>query len=283
MQKYVNKCEVMVNAVQRSGHHAFILELLAATDSHLFLNCVKGERIYFPRFIRANPADRFVTDMQLSLEAEMSDQKAEKKLVVYNTELCLTDEALAIFRSPVKQAALGESERKFFVTWLRDPLNNMASFFNRVGAFRAAERRKLGISIAQDDKIIKAKKIWCDHWAAIRKGEDHIGLIFNLWMRDDAYRADFFARLGLSPPPRASETSRWGVGSSFAKYEHGQAAPEANDLETRCDRFMRNPQFHEVFADEPFAEAIDSFFAAFPQLASLEERWARLRMASLGR
>ena len=47
MQRYVNKCEVMVNAVQRSGHHAFILELLAATDRHLFLNCVKGERIYF--------------------------------------------------------------------------------------------------------------------------------------------------------------------------------------------------------------------------------------------
>jgi hypothetical protein len=283
MTDFTNDREIMVNALQRSGHHAFILEIFQTTERYCFLNCIRDEKVYHRRYILTDPKERFLNDMNLDLGKEISGEKEKKNLIIYNTEMMSTLDARRMFDSPVLQDAVGSSRRRYFVTWLRDPLNNIASLFQTARRLTAAG--KLSGPVSLQPRLHDARCLWQDHWRLIKQetssSNEKIGLVFNRWLRDDQYRKAFYDEIDQAMPDRVSETSRWGRGSSFSRYEKGQPAPSPTELESRCDHFIDDPEYQVLFADRQFMIEVDSFFDAHPELDSLSVRWDRLRKAAL--
>lgn len=265
----------MVNALQRSGHHAFVMELLSSTDQHCFLNCISNAKVYRRKFIEGKPDERFGNDMNLDLDAEISGPKARKNLIVFNTEMYASQDAQGLFESPMLQANIGASETRAFVTWMRDPLNNMASLFQI--AIRSARAGKIAGRLSEHPKLVKARGVWMDHWQTVRRKDYGYGLVFNRWLRDDDYRRSFYERLDLPMPERFGETSRWGRGSSIARFAKGQAAPSVEDMEARYALFMDDPEFQRLFAERSFVSEIDAFFEEHATLTELAASWEKLR------
>lgn len=275
MTDYVNTREIMVNALQRSGHHAFVMELLRSTDKFCFLNCIRDHRIYSRRYILSHPEERFLNDLDLDLDEEMKGSRQAKNLFVYNTEMHSTADAQAIFYHPELPSSIGASKNRHFVTWLRDPLNNLASLFQSASRLRNAGKIKGRLS--DQPKLKAARALWIDHMQQVEHPTDGIAIVFNRWLRDDSYREAIFAKFSLPMPPRADVTTRWGNGSSFSRFEAGQKAPSIDELERRCELFMDDQEFRELFADREFSDQIDLFFSLHPELVALSDRWNKLR------
>jgi len=222
--EFVNEREILVNATQRSGHHAFIDWLLRNRSRHLFLNFVKSDNFFRRRFIEARPNLRFVNDLNLSLEREISGDFTHKELIVYNMENCFTREALQVFNSESKKARLGSSRREFFVVWLRDPFNNLASFCQ-------LEQRERARSPAEDRRRLQlCSKLWLDHFEMFKtivnndKNQERpfVPVLYNQWLDDTELRGQLSGRFGISCDHDMSEIVRWDGGAPLCRIRRGR-------------------------------------------------------------
>jgi len=260
--EFVNQREIMVNALQRSGHHAFIDWLLLNCPKHLFLNCPRQDKFFRRGFIIGNPEARFLNDLNLSLDREMSGDLTPKELLVYNAENSSTEEALRIFNSEHKLASIGRSKAQFFVVWLRDPFNNFASLCKRA---RRLLRHSPDSSWYREgvEKLNLCCDLWVDHFEAYRAAADGrsglVPLVYNRWLADPAVRSELADRFGIGSQRDVVHTVKWGGGSSFSDYFEGQAAPTSKELENRWQAVKDLPFFRELFRRERFRAAVLAF------------------------
>jgi len=252
---FINQREIMVNALQRSGHHAFIVWMLENCPRHLFLNCVQDDRFLRPRFVSQRPELRFVNDLDLSIEREDAGDLTPKELIAYNTEGFLIADALSIFRSPAKAGRIGRSRSAFFTVLLRDPFNNLASLATR--------------SRGNSDKLETKVALWLDHFEAFKKGAtgatETVPVLYNRWLRDEAYKRQLAERFGITAGEGPSEIVQWGGGSSF-----GDTRIDASEIELRWQRVKDLPVYRNLFRDEAFRAAIVAFKEYYwsPELAA---------------
>jgi hypothetical protein len=258
--EFVNQREIMINALQRSGHHAFVDWLLRNRSSHLFLNCVVDDRFIRPNFIAAKPEARFLNDLNLSVDREAAGNLTKKELLVYNMESYSTEEALSVFRSRNKAKILGPSRKEFLVVWLRDPYNNLASLSSRG---KKALRPDHFMYRERVERLTACCELWVDHFEAYKRalaGADSlVAVSYNRWLGDDQYRADLAARFDISSVHESSEMVAWGGGSSFVRYEEGQAAPTKSELETRWQAVREIDAYRHLFRNERFRTAVIEF------------------------
>ncbi|WP_139792354.1 hypothetical protein [Henriciella litoralis] len=262
-QQCLNQYEVMVNALQRSGHHAFIEWVCSNVPGHLFLNCVADARMIRPRYIRSNPQDRFKNDLNIDIEADDYGSATPKNLLLYNTESYTTQQALDIFDDPSKESRVGDSKTRRYVIWIRDPFNNLAS------QFQYAQKALKSFEPTSDEyqaainKLKSSREIWCDHWRAYKalpkERSDVIGIIYNDWLDNKDLRKSFLALFDREDSSDVNYTVQWGGGSSFAAYKPGQAAPQKSSLETRYLEHASHPEYRALFEDATFVEHVREF------------------------
>lgn len=265
--RFLNEHEVMVNALQRSGHHAFVEWLCLNIPRHLFVNCVTDARIIRPRYIRAKPEDRFKNDLDLDIQANDYGRSTHKSLLMYNTESFPTEEALKIFDDPKKMRRIGPSWNRLYVIWIRDPFNNLASQFQRsLGAKPSPEPQSENYEAAVN-ALRMARDIWCDHWQAFKtlpgEREDVIGMIYNDWLDSEQTRSEFLSHFDRTEEARVDYTVPWGNGSSFADYQPEQAAPDKGSVETRYLQHLDHPEYRALFEHELFRELIEDFLTHY--------------------
>ncbi len=270
----------MVNSMQRSAHHAFIMELLGSTDRHCFLNCISDSSLFRRKFIQSNPEKRFINDLNLNLDDEITGNLTPKELLVYSVEMLLTDKALDIFHDEKTKKSAGKSASRFYVTWLRDPINNLASHFNRAKKNAARTGDASSMKIEENEKLKAATEVWVDHWQQVKSQDAGIGIVANLWWRDDEYRTQIFEKLGLAVPHRNLKMTQWGGGSSFEGYHVDQAAPSIEDLESRYELYLDDEDFLAIFRDPEFRNAVEDFFSSFPELGNLSSVWNEIKQNS---
>ena len=274
--EYTNQREILVNAMQRSGHHAFIDWILKNQPGHLFLNCVADERFYRPRFIRSNPELRFVNDLNLDLDEELSGNLKLKELLLYNCENYSTDQALEIFNSPKKPRKIGTSKTQIFVVWLRDPFNNFASLAKRSATgprIKNPENVKAAI-----ENLSTARDLWIDHFRqfeAATKGEtEFVPALYNRWLDDADARIELAQKFGISSDATADTIVKWGGGSSFTGYSEQESAPDKSSLEARWEELASNEIYVELFKHDDFRTACLDFLNIYesPQLRNAANR-----------
>jgi len=273
----VNEREIMISALQRSGHHAFVDWLLKNCPRHLFLNCVTDERFMRPTFIAGKPEARFVNDLDLSVDRENAGDLTKKELLVYNMESFSVEDAEKVFRSENKVARIGASKQEFFVIWLRDPFNNLASLSRR--GKNALIRENSARRQERIEKLNASCELWANHFQAFKRAVNgtgqYVGICCNQWLADRSFRDQLAARFGISSEHEASEMVGWGNGSSFSHFYEGQAAPTPAELETRWQQVKEIPVYRDLFQNAAFRAAVIEF-REFYRSPELDQAYAEL-------
>jgi hypothetical protein len=248
----VNRLELRVLAMRRSGHHAVLHWLLRqAAGPALFLNDVAlDER----GALRGN---RFSRYRNLPADAEARDRAGErvaKDLLAWNLEDRGVVEMAAFCRG-LSPASHGASGRVRHLIVLRDPWNWLASRFRA----EPADPLDGGAALAR----------WREQ---AREALGRTALLpdlrpvsFNRWVAEEGYRRELAADLGLAFDDAGFREVEWPGGSSFGS--EGVRADNAVVL-ARYLGYAADPAFRAAF-DPETVELAEAFFGWNPFPGSL--------------
>lgn len=245
-QEIINKKEIRVVGLKRSGNHAIINWIKKQqTGNVLFLNDISPRdnpyRDTYEEFIRKNKQKNLQFWQQ-----EKSGQFSKKDTLIYSFE----DhdlEQIANHRLERKHNLyFGSSEKRYDILILRDPYNMIAS------------RLKKGLlGVKHPQKTIS------DFWLEYAKeflGEteylnhNKVCINYNLWSSDVEYRKQIALKLDLIfTDAGIGDVRREGGGSSFdSQYFAGQAS-QMKVLE-RWKHSRGQPEFEKLLANKQIAE-----------------------------
>jgi hypothetical protein len=226
----VNRSEIRVLAMRRSGHHAVIHWLLRqVAGPALFLNDVsldeRGE-------LRGN---RFSRYLHLPEEAAARDRAGDwvaKELLVWNLEDRGVGELADLCR---RWRGRGASGRVRHLVVVRDPWNWLASRFRA----EPADPLDGGAALAR----WKEQARECLGRTAVLP--DRLAVHFNRWVADAEYRRALAAELGLAFDDTGFREVEWPGGSSFGSEG------------VRADNSVVLARWRELAADPAFRAAFD--------------------------
>lgn len=197
------KTPTILYGMKRSGNHAFIRWLRSDADLfHINNPFFVGLHIREPDFYG------FPIEYRSFLERYVSKKFREFGFRRVPPLISVEDFPVAFpFFSGL------ESARK--IVLVRDPENLFAS---RIKKGFSSERFPYPASM--NDVMTRAITVWMEHAEALlsseKSGEAIIGVYYDKWIVDAAYREDLARRLGLAQcPPLPSERTSEGDGSSF--------------------------------------------------------------------
>jgi hypothetical protein len=242
----VNRLELRVIGMSRSGNHAIIDWILGQADGRTcFLNCAEPKH---DPFSSARPISEHeecfrANYPEFDLEAEARGELTAKDLLLYSYEDVFLG---GLARADVEarhDAQVGRSGRRIDVLILRDPFNLFAS--RRAAAFAP---------LAPETWV----RIWCQHAREFVGDRRHLRnervmLSYNRWVADRDYRRDIAGALGLrfdDAPARA--VARTGGGSSFDGVRYHGRAHRMPVLE-RWRAFLDDPDYLALLTPEVLA------------------------------
>jgi hypothetical protein len=245
---------IIVIALKRSGHHAFIDWLLAhAPAPTVFLNNSRpgfefrgGKQTALGKAADAEPA----TPVSVEAAVVMARDRATRR-VILNYENRFVGNVLK--RGWSSSAPESGVQRLVF---LRDPLNNFASVVKRV---------RNGRYNARQAQLGKTALLFRDYASLMQDPERfgaHIGPVhFDDWLVSEDYREVLAARLRLAGNDLPEDTSEAGGGSSFGALA---ATPGArlSQLKRRWVEMAKDPLFLAFFCDPETVSACERFYAA---------------------
>lgn len=269
-QEAVNKHEIRMVGMSRSGNHAIINWVLAQTPGRAcYLNCVEPKTNPFEsaRPIRGHS---WKANYPFSLEREKAGVFSPKDLLLYNHEDCFLGLVGSREYAKERDWFVGRSLRRTDVLVLRDPFNLFAS-------------RKKGIHSPVPDHT--AMRIWKQHARAATSGTRHLDANFvciryNRWVSDRAYRGQIADALGLAfTDAGRRQVADAGGGSSFDGLRFDGKA-ERMDVFNRWRHFAGEADYRALF-DDDVVTLTERAFAELPAAgyAPLREAAMALNLA----
>lgn len=250
MNHHINKTEIRIAALQRSGHHAVVEWLLdSCGERSVFINlCQPGQPVFNEDRIRRKLDYRLTLrnfpDYDLTKDCAGNFQP--KDLLIYNFENYPLYDALNAASDQERDMLVGRSGQRIDMIIQRDPLNAFASYYER-------NREKLSPS-----DFHQWLQLWCSYAKASMENLDFplTTIHYNLWLDSAGYRAEIAKKVGFEGAaslPR--HTVKWGNGSSF------EQSSEANKsaLEQRWKRFAEDDVYRSLITHPEFASTIRAY------------------------
>ncbi len=224
----VNKTELKVLGMRRSGNHAVIMWMMRAARAgapdaeHVFLNnCKISENAY--RLQADFRPPEYSDDEYRRIRERRNRAYLPTDFLVRSFE----DYDLSQFRAPENEAHYGRALRRLCAVIIRDPLNLFAS------------RLKAGYVGAKSP--LSLMDLYLDHASTLLKTAEEFPILYNQWLVSESYRDDLLARLHLSGADLPSDKAEsFGPGSSFT----GRGAElDKKQLLRRWEAYRDDPWF----------------------------------------
>lgn len=249
----VNKHEIKVVGLKRSGNHAIINWILSqCSGEKLFLNNVTPQK---------NPTKTFCPEHGVG---KIKPDKKERDWLIYSYEDCYLDEINSPKLVKNHDHWLGKSEKCFTLLILRDPFNLFASRMSWEGE----EDR---ITLNFEGKL--GKKVLIGLWKSYAReylGQTHylkdkvIVVNYNRWFSDKNYRTELAEKLGLEFTDKDfRKVSTAGGGSSFDKIKYDGYADKMRVFD-RWRAFACDPSYLSVFTDRELISLAHEVFGPIP-------------------
>jgi hypothetical protein len=243
--RIVNRSELRVLAMRRSGHHAVIHWLLRqAAGPALFLN---DGALDAHGALSGNRFSRYLHLPEAEADRDRAGDWVEKDLLIWNVE----DRGVAEFAERCRRfRGRGTSGRVRHLVVVRDPWNWLAS------RFRAEPQDPLdgGAALARFKEQVRE----CLGRTALLP--DRLAVSFNRWTADESYRRALAAELGLAFDDAGFREVEWPGGSSFGS--EGVRADNSVVLSRWRER-ADDPAFRAAF-DAETVELAEAFFGWNP-------------------
>ena len=236
---YVNRTEIRVVGMSRSGNHAIINWILAQSPGRTcFLNCAEPGR---NPFVSARPRTPELPGWRASypgfeIEAERAGRLSRKDLLIHSYE----DTFLGPFKKPENEdrhdAVVGRSARRVDLLVLRDPRNLFAS------------RLASGYGWLEDELVAR---VWSQHareFLGLRRNlrQERLRVSYNEWVTSADYRRELASTLELEFDDRAAhKVPAAAGGSSFDGTAYDGRAEEMPVLR-RWHDFLGDRRFHRL-------------------------------------
>jgi LPS sulfotransferase NodH len=261
-QRVINNHEIVVSAIQRSGHHAVINWIAAqCTGSILFLNDVQPG---------TNPYLTCTQASRLDLPGAPGTQKGTlepftlKNYLIYNYEDRPLD-ALLADSTTQRESWIGPSAVRYDIIVLRDPFNTFASRL-RAGWMR----HQLGDK-ATRATVVGMWKTYAREYLRRSQAADaeQLAVSYNRWFLDEAYRQGLSAQLNLKFSDRGLQgvAGRYG-GSSFDGVRFDGAAAQMSVFD-RWRFYAEDLAFRELFQDRELVDFSAEIFGSIPGTQAL--------------
>lgn len=261
--RHLNRVEIRVIGMSRSGNHAIIDWVLSqARGRTCFVNCAEPGT---NPFLSARPVSEHEPCYRASyadfdLAAEAAGRLSPKDLLVHSYE----DVFLRSIRDGAAGSAydrqLGSSGRRIDLLILRDPFNLFAS------------RLAGGIGHVT---LATAGRIWCQHareFLGLRRHlrNERVMVSYNAWASSPRYREQLAARLGVEFDDAAAEAvPAAGGGSSFDGTAFAGRAHEMRVFD-RWRAYAGDPLYASVFTP-PLVKLSEAVFGRAPMFEELSE------------
>lgn len=243
---YINEREIVVVALQRSGHHAIINWILAnSSKDHTFLNnCLPSHN----PFLNCSKTDSLI--QHLEIEKEQQGEFSKKTLLIHNYEDKTPLDVFSPSFSSEREKWLGRSKILNNIIILRDPFNNFASKYRW-----AKEGTQWQPSL---DSLKQLPSKWKIHAKEFLNEtnyiqENKICISYNQWFTDETYREELAKKLQLSTIDKGlSEIAKWGPntwGDSFDNLNYENRANEMRVFD-RWKHYKDDPFFISLFEDD---------------------------------
>lgn len=246
MSEVINRHEVRVVGMSRSGNHAILNWIyLQAEGSRCFLNCVEPKT---NPFTSARPMDDgqsvWTSNEDLDLAEEAAGRLSPKDWLIYSYEDCFLGMVTHADFENHREAYLGRSAQRTDVLILRDPFNLFASRLR-----------------AQYDRVTPATavRIWKQHaneYLGRRRylPRHRVAISFNRWADDADYRRELAQQLQLRFTDAGfEEVTPTGGGSSF----------DGRKFSGRASRMKVLERWKKCADDEQYLSTLD------PEMLSL--------------
>lgn len=249
--EFVNKNEIRVVGMSRSGNHSIINWIIKQLSGRFcFLNCAEPKTNPFntARPLAGNRS--YKTNYQdFNLNAEQRGDFSQKDYLIHSYEDCFLGMINNRDFEQYHDQFVGPSGRRLDILILRDPFNLFAS------------RKKSNLyngQIALGGKTVTpftATRIWKQHakefTGAKRYLHNHRLLInYNLWVHDKAYREIIAAALGIDFTDNGfHEVSSVAGGSSFDGLAFNSSAYGMQVLH-RWKHYAHDQGYKSIFDDE---------------------------------
>ena len=254
MKTPVNKHEIRVIGMSRSGNHCLINWIMAQAEGRIcFLNCAEGKTNPFhsARPLETGRSYR-VNYAGFDLAAERRGAFSAKDYLIHSYEDAFLGGVCGGAFEADHDRHVGASARRLDVLVLRDPFNLFAS------------RRRMGF----DDRATVAGRIWKQHAREFLGAGRHLtraGLpvSYNEWVGSRAYRRRLAERLGLAFTDAGIDSvPRCAGGSSFDGVAFDGRARQMAVFE-RWRSAADDPRYRALF-DPEMVRLAERIFGAMP-------------------
>lgn len=250
---FVNRREIRVIGMSRSGNHALINWIRAQADGRVcFLNCTEGKTNPFEsaRPLGEAPDSGYEANYDgFDLAAERAGEFSRKDWLVFSHEDSFLGHACSDIFERHHDEWVGSSEQRYDVLLLRDPYNLMAS------------RRRVGFA-ENSEKL--SLRIWRQH-ARQFLGETKrlqgkpVPVSYNRWCVDADYRRQIAGQLDLDfSDAGKKKVASCAGGSSFDGLAYDGEADRMPVFE-RFHHYLDDPSFAELFDDKTHRYAEEIF------------------------
>ncbi len=249
VNKIINKNELRVVGMSRSGNHAIINWIIQQLNGrYCFLNCAEPKTNPFQT---ARPLQKEVTYKanypEFNLEKEKAGTFSKKDYLIHSYEDCFLSMLNHKAFEEQHDDFVGPSDNRLDVLILRDPFNLFASRI-RSGLYK---EKKPGAQVTP----LTARRIWKQHAKEAIGLKRHlrkkkIVINYNLWVYDTAYRRSIAIQLGIAFTDSGfHEVSNVAGGSSFDGLKFENRADNMKVLD-RWKHYVDDPGYKMIFDKE---------------------------------
>jgi hypothetical protein len=259
MNDIVNKKEIRIFAIKRSGQHAFMQWLANNCGGEAVV--INKAKLYQNIYLNTGDSHFFKNNklLRLNVERERRGLFSEKDFLIYNQESADLDAFNWEEFFDAHDKNMGRSLDRYTLILLRDPFNLMASHLRRYERSPLSHRSELYFN-----NVISLWKQYAKEYL----GEtsfipgDKILVDFDRWGQDEAYRSSILDALSIPYDNRDNRIDHvlgFGAGSSFDDRKmHGKASKMK--VGERWKEYKKNSLYRSFF-DEEIVELSQRIFA----------------------
>jgi hypothetical protein len=239
----INKKEIILHGLKRSGHHAVANWIFQQSPEHkCYINDVKLDRNPFlTRNAYSDIGDR---------KREKNGDFTKKELLLYTFE----DKDITLVYSDYflqnREVFVGDSENFYNMLVLRDPFNHFASRLRSLkkGCKWAWKEKTEAWAVFYVDLWKKQAKEFLGHTSYLP--ENKICVDFPKWTNNIEYRENIIEKIGLKFTDEGrEEVVKAGGGSAFDNRKFDGKASEMK-INDRWEEFVNDPYYLSLFDDE---------------------------------